>query len=260
MRTHPPVIASFPPLPVSDTQSDRSGRHSNGSGPTSGPQVPRKPNGLDAGHPDSRLLHVPAATTAESSSVTVEALATGKSQFLTLDVDRFDAFSPSPHAMFPSPLQRSPSTSRRRRQSSDANGHTSAPTSPSRSGFIAFPKSPDGRKASRLPNPRFDFDVGLLNLHLHLRVADILGCAESMWDYVLDYQQLHRQRHPSSPVARGLAHPKMSRKRAADDMHKALMTLTRRGFDELLSRFELYVLECCSTATSLTFRFQRHEG
>ncbi|TCD66604.1 hypothetical protein EIP91_001113 [Steccherinum ochraceum] len=245
MRTHPPVIASFPPLPSSDTRSNRSRLTSYNGEFRSGPAPSHKSTISDPTVPAAHLLPPPSGVTTPERrpSITADALRTGKSQFLTLDDSRLDAFSPSPRASFPSPMQKSPNMSRIRRQSTDALGRSEpgSPVSPTND-QVAFPSLSDKRKTSRLPNPKFDFDVGLLNLHLLLRTEEILGCAEAMWDYVLDYQHLHdpmRTIRPTNTRPRSLVHPKMPRRPTADPMHGSLMALSRKEFDILLSRFNL---------------------
>lgn len=169
--------------------------------------------------------------------MTVNHLRTGTSQFLTLDHSRMDAFSPSPHAAFPSPIQKTSGQSRIRRQTTDG-------TRP-QEGTVAFPQSAQDsfpKSATRLPNRNFEFDIGLLNLHLLLRVEEILGCAEAMWDYVLDYQEIHappRLPYLKGPPPRVLVHPRISKRPADEPMHGILMDLTRHDFDTLLSRFGL---------------------
>ena len=40
------------------------------------------------------------------------------------------------------------------------------------------------RSMSQLPNTKFDFDLHSLTLHLSQTVADVLGCTESIWEYL----------------------------------------------------------------------------
>ncbi|THH27875.1 hypothetical protein EUX98_g6306 [Antrodiella citrinella] len=174
MRTHPPVIASFPPLPAgNDTDSS-----SFGIGPWDTPQAPRKPTPSDPGlHEEPKAL--------------------------------------------PDSSQDNP---------------------------IAFPKVSEKRNLTRLPNPNFNFDVGLLNLHLSLRVEEILGCAEAMWDYIRDYQHLHSPRRgatrPSNPPF-AVVHRNLPKYPVVQPMHNILLAMDRKEFDSLLSRFELYAAFLC---------------
>lgn len=40
----------------------------------------------------------------------------------------------------------------------------------------------------RLPNSNLNADIKTLNMHLCLRMMDILECSESMWEWVVQYQ------------------------------------------------------------------------
>lgn len=71
---------------------------------------------------------------------------------------------------------------------------------------------------TRLPNPALDVDLRSLNLHLALRVKEIVTCAEAMWDWVEEFQMNGRRR---------------------DGVYARILELTRAQFDELVLRFEL---------------------
>ncbi|KAG1745964.1 uncharacterized protein EDB91DRAFT_1049598 [Suillus paluster] len=73
---------------------------------------------------------------------------------------------------------------------------------------------------ARLPNPALDVDLRSLNLHLALRVKEIVACAEAMWEWVCEFQ------------TRG-------RRKEEEGVYAKIMGLTRSQFDELLLRFEL---------------------
>jgi hypothetical protein len=126
------------------------------------------------------------------------------SPYAQLDDTRTSAFSPSPKASFPA-------------------------ISPA-GGMMAFP--------SRLPNPTVHFDLRTLNLHLALRTADTLACAEAMWEWVADYQAsqaaLERERNRGSVDGRG-----PGRRSQSPMMWRAIKVLTRAEFDELLTKFDL---------------------
>jgi len=69
-----------------------------------------------------------------------------------------------------------------------------------------------------LPNPALNVDLRSLNLHLALRVKEIVACAQAMWEWVRDLQE-RRERH--------------------DGEYGRILELTRPQFDELVLRFEL---------------------
>ena len=50
---------------------------------------------------------------------------------------------------------------------------------------------PEGAHLNVFPNQGTEIDVRSLNLHLRVRVVEILGCSEAMWDWVREFQ--HRE-------------------------------------------------------------------
>lgn len=89
-----------------------------------------------------------------------------------------------------------------------------------------------------LPNPALDVDLKFLNLHLTLRVKEIVACAEAMWEWVSEFQ------------ARGVGRTNLT-----SGMNAKIMGLTRSQFDELLLRFELDMREHMSLRSVLEDRF-----
>lgn len=86
-----------------------------------------------------------------------------------------------------------------------------------------------------LPNPALDVDLKFLNLHLALRVKEIVACAEAMWEWVREFQ------------TRGTGRK--------DGAYAKIMGLTRLQFDELLLRFELDMREHMGLGSVLEDRF-----
>ncbi|EPQ54467.1 hypothetical protein GLOTRDRAFT_121617 [Gloeophyllum trabeum ATCC 11539] len=84
------------------------------------------------------------------------------------------------------------------------------------------------RRRSQLPNKTFNFDLQSLNLHLAARVAEIVACSESMWSWLVEYQESSRD----STVRQG-------KSASDDDIKQALLSLTRSEFDNLINQFEL---------------------
>ena len=76
------------------------------------------------------------------------------------------------------------------------------------------------RSRVRPPNLAVDVDLRTLNLHLAVRVKEIVACAEAMWEWVCEFQMRGREREMGGVYAK-------------------IMELKREGFDELLVRFEL---------------------
>lgn len=73
-----------------------------------------------------------------------------------------------------------------------------------------------------LPNGMLEVDLRTLNMHLGIRVKEVLGCAEAMWDWVVDYQ---------IKTKGGERDPK--------GVYALISQLSRADFDDLLARFEL---------------------
>ncbi len=92
-----------------------------------------------------------------------------------------------------------------------------------------------------LPNQRLKFDLQSLNLHLSMRITEILACSEAMWEWVCEYQDaLHTHRgqtHKSNPQSR----PSTDAGRFTSE----LVGLSRSEFDVLLTQFELCVFKFC---------------
>ena len=91
-----------------------------------------------------------------------------------------------------------------------------------------------------LPNKTINFDPRSLNLILALRVNEVLGCAEPMWDWVVDFQESVARDEQKAGSPRMSDHialrPRRRRRHPKED---ALMSLTRLDFDALMRRFEL---------------------
>ncbi len=101
-----------------------------------------------------------------------------------------------------------------------------------------------------LPNKTINFDPRSLNLTLMLRVNEVLGCAEPMWDWVVDFQDSFSQSAKASKGRGGgrggLGSPGVSEqitlrshRRRRHPKQDALVNLTRMDFDDLMRRFEL---------------------
>lgn len=82
-------------------------------------------------------------------------------------------------------------------------------------------------------------DLRTLNLHLAVRVQDILGCAEEMWRWVLDYQETHPARTDPSDEDTIRGGGARMRGRAYRPYHDDLVNLRREEFDQMLMRFRL---------------------
>ena len=115
---------------------------------------------------------------------------------------------------------RTPNTPSRRTGLNDQNAATANPiiSLDGVSPYASFDAETPTETRPHLPNPALDVDLRSLNLHLALRVKEIVACAEAMWEWVCEFQE-RRERH--------------------DGEYARILELTRPQFDELVLRFEL---------------------
>lgn len=88
-------------------------------------------------------------------------------------------------------------------------------------------------KHDQLPITHVTFDLRTLNMHLTLRVQEILACAEEMWGFVVDYQSRYFY------AKNGLALVGPDWRRGPPPFHLELAGLDRREFDHMLMRFRM---------------------
>jgi hypothetical protein len=96
-----------------------------------------------------------------------------------------------------------------------------------------------------LPIQRLKFDLQSLNLHLSMRVTEILACAEAMWEWVCEYQdarRCHRGQHHTHKEHSHLRSAYLGERSGADKFSAELVGMSRAEFDVLLTQFELCVL------------------
>lgn len=82
---------------------------------------------------------------------------------------------------------------------------------------------------NQLPKPSFQIDLCTLNLHVALRTAEVLACAEAMWDWVAEVQNAAKVQD-SSPSA----------------ITRSIQTLSKSDFKSLINKYEMCV--CLSDA------------
>ncbi|KAF9267364.1 hypothetical protein L218DRAFT_995627 [Marasmius fiardii PR-910] len=172
--------------------------------------------------------------------LTMRSLVKGTSPYVSLDDSRPTAFSPSARASF----LKSPSKQRIKIPLSDTKSLRSpdSPGSPKATPFAIAASISMLRNS--LPNQKLHVDLRSLNLHLWARVAEILACTETMWEWVLDYQRKMRaekatrtQRARSKSVD---VHPRFiapSPEATSDRLKAAISLLTRQEYEDLLLRF-----------------------
>lgn len=123
--------------------------------------------------------------------------------------------------------------------------YPSVPMSASRSSFIARISQQQQEVAKKLiellPHGVVNLDLRTLNLHLRVRTAEILGCSESMWEWVEYYQRQVRLSRRASIAAENSTWRPLPKLKG----HEELVDLSREEFDALLSRFEMCVHLLC---------------
>ena len=204
-------------------------------------QTPLDREGLQDGHPphNDGMQHV-----------LVPDLLDGKLQYLSLEDTRMSTYTSSSRASFPSSIHNSVLGSRERANATrgaiyDEEFEPGGIRGDSRSLW----GSPGGNITQRSPNGTVDLDLRTLNLHLALRVTEVLGCAEAMWEWVVEMQKKRQQqgqpgrgsvdavgvRAPGSVMSGGIF--AVTKDKTMEDIAE----LTRADFDGLLFKFEQYV-------------------
>ncbi|KAJ6585074.1 hypothetical protein B0H19DRAFT_1108040 [Mycena capillaripes] len=268
VRTHPPLQLTFPPPasqppPVEDTSS--SDESDSDDARNAIVPSPRRRLSLRSSIPSSILGSTPSSPRSNTFSdldehrfVNTRDLIKRESRYISLDDARMSAYSPSTRSSFPamSPLKAPsglPAIDAPVAPGSEANAR----------GGNMHPNPSAKVGLNRLPNSTFNIDVRSLNMHLALRTAEIIACAESMWEWVVSYQT-------SSRVAAGRLRagslasevpPRASRilpsrpDPETDAFKSAVIDLTREDFDSLLVRFELDMRDHMAVGSTLRDQF-----
>ncbi|KAH8825226.1 hypothetical protein DL96DRAFT_1712246 [Flagelloscypha sp. PMI_526] len=240
LKTHPPLQLTFPPPPramrktstlmtMPEMQFSHRQRR----------QLHRTYQRDDG---TSRLLSITSATSGSSDISEADRVITEKglmyhaSSYAALDTSRTVALSPTAKTFSLPP-------------SSNGNGslrpEAFPPMSASRSSFIARISQQQEAIGKRLrdllPHGTINLDLRTLNLHLKVRTAEILGCGESMWEWVVWYQRETRSRKRTSTI--GSSQQRMDDGggpwHRLEEYHQEVVDMTREDFDKLLTRFEL---------------------
>lgn len=107
--------------------------------------------------------------------------------------------------------------------------------SPSQQANVVSSKAREGsilaaKRMSRLPTTTLNIDMRTLNLHLTLRAKEIVACSESMWEWVVQFQQ-------ASKIS---IQPLNAPGDWSSDMTRsAILEMTRDDFNLLLNNFTL---------------------
>lgn len=100
--------------------------------------------------------------------------------------------------------------------------------------FLSLQGDLAAKRMSRLPTTTtLNVDLKSLNLHLALRVKEIIACSESMWEWVEQFQR--ESAATSMPNLNALSNWSLDMTRCA------ILEMTREDFDLLLNNFTLQV-------------------
>jgi hypothetical protein len=245
VRTHPPLQVTFPPKHRPRDKSGGASSYQNDSDSddaresirpligrsrrTISTLLSRRPTALRLDTRNS--MHFP--TEGDERWVSVQGLLEGTSPYVSLDQSRLSAYSPSLKASFLSPLRASLVFESAWPVDGEGGVKGDKSSSQTRMALSAM-------VSSRLPNPTMNFDLRTLNLHLALRMSEILACAEAMWEWVLEYQKKEKGRLGGGRSRSGSVDGfggVMVRPSTDRDL-RVIAGMTRRDFDGLLAKFE----------------------
>ncbi|KIP04682.1 hypothetical protein PHLGIDRAFT_36807 [Phlebiopsis gigantea 11061_1 CR5-6] len=199
VSTHPPLIMTFPPRPASYHHS-------------------KMPTAQQSPTQKLSVLGFPVQEVEPQMIMTLEDAAKGATPYVMFDDSRAK----------PSFRPRRPSRVSSPASPGDDPGypsHLSLPRALSAASLAAMHAARD-----ITPLAAMTCDLRTLNMHLALRVREILACAEEMWRFVLAYQERHIG---ADATVRGRG---AAARRAFDE---DLAQLHREEFDEMLVRFRL---------------------
>lgn len=221
VRTHPPLIYTFPPTPPKKVEVFDDEDEPNATLHVSGPSESDTDDARDAviARPKPRPRSGKSANSNSSNGegmeekyLSMNSLVTRQSPFISFDGARSYAFSPSKKALFQA-----------------KTGETAAATDKDATVPHIVP---------RMPNTTLHIDLNTLNMQLSLRAKEIIACSESMWEWVEELQA-----GPAGDEMRnGLAAPWYAAGvdvlADTDVTRNIILDMTREDFDRLLCNFE----------------------
>ncbi|PCH39988.1 hypothetical protein WOLCODRAFT_162007 [Wolfiporia cocos MD-104 SS10] len=257
VRTHPPLITTFPPpprrarAPASARQSRDHGSHEQhvsnltGLGQACAAQLLQEHAAASPSHEmiserirrlDLALLH----PEGESPYVGVPEIIAGTRMYVRTDLGRYTAHAPA-SVFQPNDYQ----------TKDDVHHPASSPSTPG--GAPHHTIAALGPVEERLPIDAIQFDMRTLNLHLSVQVQEVLACAESMWDFVVEFQNTHGEEEELRIQERARrrlsrSHGEVAGALAAisreSSMRTRLLHLTRADFDMMLMNYKLDMQDC----------------
>ncbi|KAK0210837.1 hypothetical protein DFS33DRAFT_1406259, partial [Desarmillaria ectypa] len=248
VRTHPPIIFAFPSLASKQAQHDERDSHSehehdcdpdeearNAINP-----FPARPPPPPTDQRRGRFVSALGGTYSafgEERWISVQSLLHKTSKYVSIDDSKTVGLTP------------------RLAKSKPTNKVPSSDTS-----SVPPKKTPP----NRLPNTKLHIDLRTLNLHLALRTAEILGCSEAMWEWVLEYQrEACRKRQDSDATSKkrsrsvdAIRHLREATvKQDPNDPKAMIEDMTREEFEALLVRFDMDMQDHMDLGAQIERRF-----
>jgi len=187
------------------------------------------------------LARIKPSADGKTPFVSVPQLVAGTVKYVSVDMARYTAYPP--RSLFqPNQFQQKESAPSLPKGAKGSDSQNAA----GRSG--GDDREPSSKE--RLPITAVKFDTRTLNVHLSIRVQEVLGCAEAMWDFVEAYQERAGVDPPwnKSPSvtsssagsdASNMSPVRPAQKTTRNPKWKQLLGLRRSHFDALLARFKL---------------------
>ncbi|PPR04105.1 hypothetical protein CVT24_010678 [Panaeolus cyanescens] len=246
VRTHPPLVTTFPPtIPKPKKSADHDDWDlEDDLDDARDAVIPRSNRRSSSRAPRSPTSGASAEDEEDPTFVSLHGLLSHSSPFISLDDDRMVAFSHHIKAQLPT---------------------------------IQAENDPSPLVAARpsvLPNKTLNIDLRALNMHLLMRVKEILESSESMWEWVQEFQASHASAPRSSlrapPSIAGSSAPSRHRagsiessvfggnRNSLDLSTNQILELTREDFDILLSNFELDMQDKIGINHIIEDRFNWH--
>ncbi|KAK0459813.1 uncharacterized protein EV420DRAFT_1268944, partial [Desarmillaria tabescens] len=232
VRTHPPIMFAFPPLAPKQLQHEERDSHSEHEHDSDPDEEARNAiNPFPARPP-------PLSTDQRRERwISVQSLLHKTSKYVSLDDSKAAGLTP------------------RSAKSKPTNKVPSSDTS-----SVPPKKNPP----NRLPNTKLHIDLRTLNLHLAVRTAEILGCSEAMWEWVLEYQHEARRKRRDSDAASkkrsrsvdAIRHLREATVEQDPNDPKAMIEdMTREEFEALLVRFDMDMQDHMDLGAQIERRF-----
>ncbi|KAH9841838.1 uncharacterized protein C8Q71DRAFT_350714 [Rhodofomes roseus] len=270
VRTHPPLMTMFPPPPHESCNlgTGPPPQNSTAKSTQSGPHLTKNYviRSQDEAPPSESdpaddlmssetiatqvvrldLAHLKPSPDGKTPFVGVPQLIAGSAKYVSVDMARYVAYAP--RSLFrPNQFQQKEPVPPLPKGAKDSDSQNAA------GGAGGGAKETSGK--DRLPITAIKFDARTLNLHLSLRVQEVLACAEAMWEFVESYQERAGldppERKAPSVVSSltgsdptGAKPPRPVRKTTRNPNWRELLSLRRSGFDALLMRFKFDMEDC----------------